>query len=82
MRLPALSAALLLATATLAMPVAAAPKGGTVQASKAPVVAVLPFKVLNKEAALIHYGEGAADTVINKIVNDRTLKVVEESQLF
>lgn len=81
MRLPALSAALLLATATLALPVAAAPKGGTMQTAKAPVVAVLPFKVLNKEPALIHYGEGAADTVINKIVNDRTLKVVEESQL-
>jgi TolB-like protein len=49
--------------------------------AKAPVVAVLPFKVLNKETSLTHYGEGASDTVINKIVNDKTLKVVEESQL-
>ncbi len=49
--------------------------------SRSPVVAVLPFKVLNKEAGLQHYGEGASDTVINKIVNDKALKVVEESQL-
>lgn len=48
---------------------------------KAPVVAVLPFKVLNKEANLVHYGEGASDSIINKIVNDKALKVVEESQL-
>ncbi len=76
MRLLALSFALpvLLAGAALAAPKDKAK-------SRAPVVAVLPFKVLNKEANLAHYGEGAADTVINKIVNDRTLKVVEESQL-
>lgn len=82
MRLPAFCAALLLVTATLALP-AMAQRGGksAPMAAKAPVVAVLPFKVLNKEVALAHYGEGAADTVINKIVNDRTLKVVEESQL-
>ncbi len=48
---------------------------------RAPVVAVLPFKVLNKEENLNHYGEGASDTIINKIVNDKALKVVEESQL-
>lgn len=58
---------------------AAAAKKGVL--AKAPVVAVLPFKVLNKETSLAHYGEGASDTVINKIVNDKTLKVVEESQL-
>lgn len=45
------------------------------------MVAVLPFKVLNKEPQLTHYGEGASDTIINKIVNDKALKVVEESQL-
>jgi TolB-like protein len=48
---------------------------------RGPVVAVLPFKVLNKDASLEHYGEGASDAIINKIVNDRALKVVEESQL-
>jgi TolB-like protein len=48
---------------------------------RSPVVAVLPFKVLNKEPGLQHYGEGASDAVINKIVNDKALKVVEESQL-
>lgn len=48
---------------------------------RGPVVAVLPFKVLNKDAGLQHYGEGASDAVINKIVNDKALKVVEESQL-
>jgi TolB-like protein len=60
----------------LAAPATAAPAKQT-----SPVVAVLPFKVLNKEPSLQHYGEGASDTVINKIVNDRALKVVEESQL-
>ena len=64
---------------TLALPVLlagaafAGPKDKDKAKSRAPVVAVLPFKVLNKEANLAHYGEGAADTVINKIVNDRTL---------
>jgi TolB-like protein len=78
MRLLALTLALpvLLASAAIA-----GPKDKDKHKGKAPVVAVLPFKVLNKEASLAHYGEGAADTVINKIVNDRTLKVVEESQL-
>lgn len=80
MRVPVVCAALTLATATLSLPATAAPKA-TKPMEKAPVVAVLPFKVLNKETALAHYGEGAADTVINKIVNDKTLKVVEESQL-
>jgi TolB-like protein len=56
-------------------------EAGPKDAKRAPVVAVLPFKVLNKEAALAHYGEGASDTIINKIVNDKALKVVEESQL-
>jgi TolB-like protein len=80
MRVPVVCAALLLTSATLSLPAAARPKV-TKPVEKAPVVAVLPFKVLNKEQALAHYGEGAADTVINKIVNDKTLKVVEESQL-
>jgi TolB-like protein len=59
-----------------AVPASAAPKK-----ERAPVVAVLPFKVLNKEERFAHYGEGASDTIINKIVNDKALKVVEESQL-
>lgn len=48
---------------------------------KPPVVAVFPFKVLNKEEKLAHLGEGAADAIINKIVNDKSLRIVEESQL-
>ena len=48
---------------------------------KPPVVAVFPFKVLNKEEKLHHLGEGAADAIINKIVNDKSLRIVEESQL-
>lgn len=59
----------------LATPKATKPVG------QAPVLAVLPFKVLNQEPSLAHYGEGAADAIINKVVNDKTLKVVEESQL-
>lgn len=74
-----LCAAVGLVTVGAAQGAHAAPKAAA--KSKAPVVAVLPFKVLNKEPALVHYGEGASDTVINKIVNDKTLRVVEESQL-
>lgn len=48
---------------------------------KPPVVAVFPFKVLNKDDKLAHLGEGAADAIINKIVNDKSLRIVEESQL-
>jgi TolB-like protein len=48
---------------------------------KPPVVAVFPFKVLNKEDNLGHLGEGAADALVNKIVNDKSLRIVEESQL-
>jgi TolB-like protein len=48
---------------------------------KPPVVAVFPFKVLNKDDKLAHLGEGAADSIINKIVNDKSLRIVEESQL-
>ena len=48
---------------------------------KAPVVAIFPFKVLNKDDKLQHLGEGAAEAIINKIVNDKALRVVEESQL-
>ena len=76
--LAACSFALLLG-ALVASPAAEAAPTKTM--SRSPVVAVLPFKVLNKEASLQHYGEGASDTVITKIVNDRALKVVEESQL-
>lgn len=74
------SSALVVAAAVLAaaLPASAGPKDAK---QRAPVVAVLPFKVLNKEEALGHYGEGASDTIINKIVNDKALKVVEESQL-
>ncbi len=46
-----------------------------------PVVAVFPFKVLNKDDKLHHLGEGAADSIVNKIVNDKSLRIVEESQL-
>jgi TolB-like protein len=52
-----------------------------VASEKAPVVAVLPFKTLNKEDAYQHYGEGASDAIINRIVNDKALRVVEESNL-
>jgi TolB-like protein len=48
---------------------------------KPPVVAVFAFKVLNKEEKLAHLGEGAADAIVNKIVNDKSLRIVEESQL-
>ena len=48
---------------------------------RAPVVAVFPFKVLNKEEKVQHLGEGAAEAIINKIVNDQALRIVEESQL-
>lgn len=46
-----------------------------------PVVAVFPFKVLNKEDKFVHLGEGATDAIINKVVNDKSLRIVEESQL-
>ena len=75
----ACSLALLIGVTGFAPAAAAASPTKTV--SKSPVVAVLPFKVLNKEPSLNHYGEGASDAVIDKIVNDRALKVVEESQL-
>ncbi len=48
---------------------------------KAPVVAIFPFKVLNKEDKHQHLGEGAAEAIVNKIVNDKALRIVEESQL-
>ncbi len=71
---------LAVAAVTFLAPDARAAPPATTKA-RAPVVAVLPFKVLNKETQLAHYGEGASDTIINKIVNDKALKVVEESQL-
>lgn len=46
-----------------------------------PVVAVFPFKVLNGEAEYGHLGEGASEAIINRIVNDKSLRVVEESQI-
>lgn len=45
------------------------------------VVAVFPFKVLNKDPRYAHYGEGASDAVINYMVRGGALKVAEESQL-
>ena len=77
-RLSCALAAALFGTVFVAASAQAAPPKDS---KRAPVVAVLPFKVLNKEPALNHYGEGASDTIINKIVNDKALKVVEESQL-
>jgi TolB-like protein len=68
-----------LVSAALVGPVAVA--GPAKEKQRGPVVAVLPFKVLNKDAGVQHYGEGASDAIINKIVNDKALKVVEESQL-
>lgn len=65
---------------SLAVPAEAA-KVDRAKEKKAPVVAVFPFKVLNKEEQLAHLGEGAADAIVNKIVNDKSLRVVEESQL-
>src|SRR5688572_20288618 len=64
-----------------ASPAAAQKAGDKEKNKKAPVVAVFPFKVLNKEDKLAHLGEGAADAIINKIVNDKSLRIVEESQL-
>jgi TolB-like protein len=72
--LPLLAASLVISSTALAGPVKA-------DKNKAPVVAVFPFKVLNPDAKLAHLGEGAADAIINKIVNDKALRVVEESQL-
>ncbi len=46
-----------------------------------PIVAVLPFKVLNPEPKLQHFGEGASEALINAIIKDKSLKLVEESQL-
>jgi TolB-like protein/Tfp pilus assembly protein PilF len=65
----------------VAAPAFAAPQDAKEKNKKAPVVAVFPFKVLNKEDKLAHLGEGAADAIINKIVNDKSLRIVEESQL-
>jgi TolB-like protein len=48
---------------------------------KTPAVAILPFKVLNAEPQFQHFGEGASDAIINKMINDKALKIVEESQL-
>jgi adenylate cyclase len=48
---------------------------------KPPAIAVLPFKVLNAEPQWQHFGEGASDSVINKFVNDKALRIVEEAQL-
>ena len=71
-----------LTAATLAVPGLAADKPVDREKNKkAPVVAVFPFKVLNKEEKLQSFGEGAAEAIINKIVNDKSLRIVEESQL-
>lgn len=74
-----------LAVTALAVLVPAAPAAAArvdrEKEKKSPVVAVFPFKVLNKDEQLAHLGEGAADAIINKIVNDKSLRIVEESQL-
>src|SRR5688572_27181288 len=49
--------------------------------NKAPTVAVFDFKVLNDDKKLSHFGAGASEAIINKLVNDKALRVVEESQL-
>lgn len=56
---------------------------GPIHADKnnTPTVAVFPFKVLNKEERYVHLGEGASEAIINKLVNDKSLRTVEESQL-
>jgi TolB-like protein/Tfp pilus assembly protein PilF len=77
-RLIALALPLVLASSALAQK---SKKEKQEKEKKAPVVAVFPFKVLNKEEKLAHLGEGAADAIINKIVNDKSLRIVEESQL-
>ena len=64
----------------LALPVAAQ-KTADKNKGRAPVVAIFPFKVLNQDPKLVHLGEGAAEAVINKVVNDKALRIVEESQL-
>ncbi|HEY1098365.1 MAG TPA: hypothetical protein VGF99_05540, partial [Myxococcota bacterium] len=71
----------LLMTAAVVAPSPARGATTTKTVARAPVVAVLPFKVLNSEASLAHYGEGASEAVITKFVNDRAVKIVEESQL-
>jgi TolB-like protein len=72
---------LALVIALFASPAFAADKAEREKNRKAPVVAVFPFKVLNKEDKYQSYGEGASDAIINKIVNDKSLRIVEESQL-
>jgi TolB-like protein len=74
MRSLALVLPFVLASAALAGPVRA-------DKNKAPSVAVFEFKVLNKEEKHAHLGEGATDAIINKLVNDKALRIVEESQL-
>jgi TolB-like protein len=74
-----LPSAVLLLAGAVAPPLVAGPIKA--DKNKAPSVAVFPFKLLNADARLAHLGEGAADAVINKLVNDKALRVVEESQL-
>ena len=87
MRLPAMFAtyaSLIVGTLTVGTLIASTPSWAQKvdrNKGKAPVVAVFPFKVLNSEEKWKHLGEGASDGIINKIVNDRALKIVEESQL-
>lgn len=71
-------AAALCALALFAAP-ALAQKKQKIQ--REPVVAVFPFKVLNPEPKFQHFGEGASEAIINVIVRDKSLKIVEESQL-
>lgn len=78
-RLLPLSVACLLALTSLAPAARAAPDRE--RNKKAPVVAIFPFKVLNKDDKFQHLGEGAAEAILNKIVNDKALRTVEESQL-
>lgn len=70
--------AVFLVAALIAFPSHAAKKP---KVQREPVVAVFPFKVLNPEPKFQHFGEGASEAIINVVVKDRSLKIVEESQL-
>ena len=77
----ALASCVLAAGFVFAAPAFAQKRVDREKEKRPPVVAVFPFKVLNKEEQLAHLGEGAADALINKIVNDKSMRIVEESQL-
>lgn len=55
--------------------------GNTDDKPRSAAIAVFPFKVLNPDPNFAHFGEGAADAMINHFVRDGALQMVEESQI-